>query len=290
MTTSKVLRMLALPLAITLLLYACSKDSSIQQAVPPGQQKVSIFLTDDPAFFDQVLVDIQSVAVQVDTCEKRDRWNDDEDEDHHHQERMDTCRIWDSLDIRPGVYDLLSLRNGVDTLLASGTIPDGKIKKIRIRLGPNNSLVKDSVSYPLRLPPGFDSVITINLFGGEWEDHGPRHRRLWMDFDLGRSIVRVRDNMFYLRPFFRLFIMSSTGDIAGQVAPREAKVVISVYNATDTAYALPNRDGRFKIWGLKEGTYDMFINASNGYQDSTVTGIEVKAGQSTRLDKIELHK
>ena len=101
MTTSKVLRMLALPLAITLLLYACSKDSSIQQAVPPGQQKVSIFLTDDPAFFDQVLVDIQSVAVQVDTCEKRDRWNDDEDEDHHHQSNETLnpkAKIQESLD------------------------------------------------------------------------------------------------------------------------------------------------------------------------------------------------
>ena len=85
------------------------------------------------------------------------RWHDRDCDDGR-----DTSVIWQDLQIRPGVYDLLTLRNGTDTLLASGTIPEGKIKRIKITLGTNNSLVKDSVSYPLNLWKG-DSVITLKL-------------------------------------------------------------------------------------------------------------------------------
>lgn len=289
MTTKKIFRALSATFAAAILLYACSKDNSSQpQVVPPGQQHLSIFMTDGPGFFDSVLIDIQSVQVLIDTCEHRDHW--EWDDDHRGGGRADSCMIWDSLSITPGVYDLLSLRNGLDTLLASGTVADGKVKMIKIRLGPDNSLVKDSIHYPLHFPPGFDSVVAIRLFGGEWEDHGVRRHRCWLDFDLGRSIIQVRQNEFFLRPVFRLFLMSSTGSISGSVQPWAARPVITVSNSTDTAYALPNWDGRFKVWGLKNGTYDVFINGSNGYQDTTITGVQVNAGQNTRLDPVTLHK
>ena len=269
---------------IAVTFYACSKDSSGEKSIPQSKQEVSFYLTDGPAYFDKVLVDIKSVKVLVDTCSKNgyhNGWGDD---------REDSCKVWDSLAIKPGVYDLLSLRNGADTLLANGLIPEGKIKKIKIELGTNNSLVKDSVTYPLQLPPGDKSYIVLTLQGNECEEYSPRRFRLWLDFDVQRSIIKVRDGMFYLRPVIHVFILKTTGSISGKITPKDAYPVLTIFNATDTAYALPGREGEFKVRGLEEGTYSVFINASNGYKDSTINNVKVNANKETQLGTIKLRK
>jgi hypothetical protein len=270
-----------------LFVLSCTKDNS-SSSVPPGQQRVSLYLSDDPGLFDQVLIDIQSVKVLVDTStadtvEHRGRhdWNCDDG--------RDTSVVWEDLQIRPGVYDLLTLRNGTDTLLAGGTIPAGKIKRIKITLGTNNSLVKDSVSYPLHLYPG-ESVITLKLTGNELDEYLSGQFQLWLDFNIGRSIIKVHDNEFFLRPFIHLFVMKATGSIAGKITPWDAFPVVSIYNGTDTAFGIPYRDGKFKVRGLDPGTYSVFINASNGYQDTTINNITVTAKQEFDLPDIELHK
>lgn len=278
---------------------ACSKNgSSEQQVLPPNSQQVSLYLTDDPGFFDNVLVDIKSVKVLIDTCSKDNRGDDDDDDDDNgrggnHGNRWDDdnkCVNWQTLDIKPGVYDLLSLRNGTDTLLANGIVPKGKIRLIKIELGENNSLVKDSTKYPLKLWPGLSSTIIITVKGSDWDEHQPDRFRLWLDFDVTRSVIRVRDGVFYLKPVIHLFTVKATGAVAGRIEPKDAWPVISVYNATDTAYALPWHNGEWKARGLKQGTYTVFVNASNGYQDTTITGVEVRAGKETDLPKITLHK
>lgn len=293
---SKLYSFAVIAVTAAILLYACSKEDSVNQEVPPGKQHVSLYLTDDPGLFDKVLIDIRSVKVLIDTCAKKDDPDDDDDDDddhgrgHHDDDKDDSCISWQTLAITPGVYDLLTLRNGADTLLANGVIPKGKIKKIKIELGPNNSLVKDSVTYPLKLFPGLQSTIIIKVKGDDWDEYSPDRLRLWLDFDVTRSVIRVRDGMFYLKPVIHLFTVKATGAIRGSVVPREAFAVISVYNAQDTAYAIPFWNGQFKVRGLKEGTYSLFVNASNGYQDTTINNISVKRGKETTVDKITLHK
>ena len=264
--------------------YACSKNDSVENVIPPGKQQLSLYLTDGPDIFDEVNIDIKSVKVLVDTCDKtRGYRNWDHDKD-------DSCLVWDSLDIAPGVYDLLTLRNGVDTLFATGVIPEGRIKKIKIELGTNHSLVKDSVTYPLNFPPGWSPTITLKLFGHECDEYRPGHLRLWLDFDINRSIIRVRNGLFWLKPVIHMFILKTTGSIEGRVLPDDANSVITVYNDMDTAYALPFRNGKFKVRGLEEGDYSVFINAGNGYQDTTITGVSVEKGKETKLETITLHK
>lgn len=267
---------------VVAIFFACNKDKSMNE-IPPGKQHVSVYLTDHATFFDQVLIDIRSVAVLVDTCSK-DSTDDDDDNDDNKD-----CWVWDSLDIRPGVYDLLTLRNGVDTLFATGIIPDGKIKKIRIGLGPNNSLVKDSITYPLNLPHDLTSI-TIKIRGHECEEFEPGRVRFWLDFDARRSIIFLRNNQFMLRPVIHAFIPKSTGSIEGRVLPDDAEAVISVFNSQDTAYALPFRDGKFKVRGLQEGTYSVFFNGSNGYSDTTLTDVEINRGKETDIGTIRLRK
>jgi hypothetical protein len=264
--------------------YACSKENSSgsSSSVPEGKQQLSLYLTDGPSFFDSVLIDIKSVKVLIDTCDKTRRRHNDND-------TLKTCGVWDSLTMTPGIYDLLSLRNGIDTLLGSGIVTDGTIRKIVITLGTNNSLVKDGVSYSLNLANN-QTTITIKLYGNEWENFQTGKYRLWLDFDCGRSIVRLRDGAFYLSPYIRAFIVKETGVVKGVVKPADATPIITVYNGTDSAYAIPFFNGQFKVRGLSDGTYAVFINGSNGYQDTTITGVSVTVGKETDLGTITLHK
>jgi hypothetical protein len=261
--------------------YACSKDKSENSTVPSGKQELSLYLTDGPTdFFDKVNIDIKSVKVLVDTCDKSRRRRDDDDSVQ--------CKVWDSLTITPGVYDLLSLRNGIDTLLAGGMVKDGTIRKIVITLGTNNSIVKDSVNYPLNLLNG--QSITIKLYGHEWENFASGHYRLWLDFDCGRSIVRLRNGQFNLVPFIRAFIVKESGSLKGVVKPGDSKSIVTVYNATDTAYALPWIDGQWKVRGLNTGTYSVYVNGGNGFQDTTINNVSVTVGKETNVGTITLHK
>jgi len=264
--------------------FACSKEKSNDNStVPAGKQALSLYLTDGPTdYFDKVLIDIKSVKVLVDTCDKsrsrRVNWDSTK-----------KCTIWDSLSVAPGVYDLLTLRNGIDTLLGSGTVTDGTIRKIVITLGTNNSIVKDSISYPLNLLNN-QTTITIKLYGHEWDNFSNGHYRLWLDFDCGRSVIRLRNGEFYLAPFIRAFIIKESGAIKGVIKPGDSHSIVTVYNAKDTAYALPWHEGQFKVRGLDSGTYSVFVNGGNGYQDTTINNVSVTVGKETDIGTITLHK
>jgi len=174
-------------------------------------------------------------------------------------------------------------------LLTSANVPKGSVRLIRIELGTNNSVVKDSVSYPLNVSPNFPTFITIKLSGKELEEFSSRRHRLWLDFDVSRSIIEV-NGRFYLIPFMHTFVEKYTASVAGKVRPRDAKALLILFNNTDTAYALPNREGEFKMRGLKDGTYKLLVKASNGYRDTTINNVVVVKPKTTSVGVIELRK
>jgi hypothetical protein len=278
--------------------FSCQKEKGATQNIPEGQQRVRIRLSDNPVSFDAVNVDIQRVEVFVvpDSCLKSGNDDDGDDRSCHHDHDGDRdrdhndCGAWDTLDIKTGVYNLLDLSNGADTLLASGFTIAGKIKKIRLTLGTQNSVVIDSVSYPLSSWNDFNRV-TINVRGEDIDQINPSDLQLWLDFDAGRSIVKVRNNHFVLKPFLRIWLPAQTAGIKGKILPSEAGAVVSAISDGDTLVAIPHDNGWFKIRGLRGSTADIFINASaNGYQDTTLTAVSLVKGQETDIGTIELHK
>lgn len=294
MKTKHVFLGLMMFIATTMAMTSCKKSDSAQ--IPAGKQNLSLYLTDGPGFFDQVFVDIKSIQVLVDTT-KDTRKNDTCNWDRlgayigsTFGNRKDSGLVWTNLNINAGVYDILNLRNGVDTLLASTEIPKGAIRLIRIKIGSNNSVVKDSVTYPLYWPDNLPKYILIKLKGHESEEYMPNKLRLWLDFDVNRSIIVLNNNKFYLKPVFHFFIEKTTASVSGKVKPMDAKAVLTLFNGTDTAYALPNRNGEFKMRGLKNGTYSLYINASNNYKDTTINNIVVQAPKNTSVGVIELKK
>jgi hypothetical protein len=96
------LNWLPVVLISALALYACQKELSPTE-IAGSTQQLSLYLSDDPARFDKVFIDIQKVEVMIDTC----RGNDDDGPDND-----DQCKAWYDLKVTAGVYDLLTLRNG----------------------------------------------------------------------------------------------------------------------------------------------------------------------------------
>lgn len=286
-------------LFIILFVFSCKKEDSFNESIPEGQQRVRIRLSDNPVSFDAVNVDILRVEVLVlpDSC--RGGGDDDDDDgpgrggchyDNDHDDDGDRhCAVWDTLDIRPGIYNLLDLSNGADTLLASGFTIEGRIKKIRLTLGSQNSVVADSISYPLSLWNNHNRV-TINIRGEDIEEITPGDLQLWLDFDAGRSIVRVSNNRFVLKPYLRIWLPAQTASIKGKVIPEEAEAIVSAIANGDTLIAIPdNDDGRFKIRGLRGSTADIFINATaNGYRDTTILAVPLQRGEDTNIGTIQL--
>lgn len=278
-------------LALSLFFYACQKEVSLSSndSIPPGNQKLSVFLTDGPTDYQKVLIDIKSIAVKLDTCQR----NHDDDHDYpgcddDHDRINSHCEIWDTLNIRPGVYDLLALRNGLDTLLASGFVLNGKIERIKFTLGDSNKVMVDSVLHPLNLISN-QHYVFVDIRREHLDSLSSNNFNLFLDFNLNRSIWYL-GGQYWLKPVLKPFGKHATGEIEGKIRPPHSYGLLKAYNATDTAYALPWNEGEFKIRGLKDGTYSLFIDGINGYQDSTINNIIVTRGKETDVNTILLHK
>lgn len=290
----KLISALILVFVFVIIYTSCRKESGSSASIPQGQQRVSIRLSDNPVDFDAVNVDIQSVIVQVipDSCLNRyhDDMDHDGNDDHDHN-RPSRCSVWDTLSINPGVYNLLNLANGTDTILANGLTVSGKITKIRLVLGDNNSVVIDSVSYPLTLWNN-DHEVTLALRGEDVDQISANDLQFWLDFDAAHSIVRIRDNQFVLRPFLRVWLPAHAATVKGYVLPDSAQSVVAAVFNGDTLVAFPrHHDGFFKIRGITNTSTDVFINATaNNYQDTTITGVQLQIGKETDLGTIHLHQ
>lgn len=282
---------------VTLFFSACKKENSSGS----GSQQLSLYLTDDPALFDSVLIDIQKVEVKIDTSEEHqhnDHFGDiDNDNDDDHQD-SDAFGQWIDLAMTPGVYTVSNLRNGIDMLLASGTIT-GKIRKVRITLGTNNTVYVGGVAHALALS-GSDNLVYVKIHGedeqGEHEsgdDNNEEHDTpigVWLDFDLGRSIT-LTGGQYYLNPVVNPFCDAKSGKVEGKVRPEAAHAVVTIFNATDTAMAIPehDEDGEYKIRGLKAGTYSIHFKGFNGYSDTTINNIVVVINDDTHIPTVTLH-
>jgi len=279
-----------IPLAAFFLLAAvvsCQKEATAPGTEGNGQTKLNVFLTDGPYDFQQVLIDIRQIAVKIDTCRRN---GDDDHEgpgcDDEHDSLSGRCEIWDTLDIVPGVYDLVQLRNGVDTLLASSFVLNGKIERIKVTLGTANSVMVDSVVHPLNLVGGLNYVY-INVGREHLDSLSSSNFNLYLDFDLSRSI-RFTGGQYWLKPVLKPFGHHSSGEIEGKVRPVHSWGTIRATNGTDTVYARPWDEGEFKIRGLRAGNWDLYIDGINGYSDTTITGIPVQRGRETDLGTIRL--
>jgi Domain of unknown function (DUF4382) len=267
-------------LAGATIFYSCQKDmqgNSNATTNPSKPHAATIYFTDHQTpIFDSVFIDIQSMQVKL---EDDTLPNDG----------------WVSLNIRSGVYNVLRFRNGLDTLFATGTLPNARLKKIKLVLGTQNSVMKNGQSFPLKVKDE-DREVIVNLEGDDFEITNNGAVLFWIDFDAGNSIQvdnsgSGNNNGYRLKSHIRIFTRSHSGRIEGKVLPRAADPIIKAIIGTDTATAIPDHDdGEFKIVGLNAGTYKLLIDGQNGYRDTLINNIIVRNNEDTHLPVITLHQ
>jgi len=156
--------------AILFSLAACKKEK--------GTTDLRIHLTDNPYNASEVNVDIREVRVNF----------------------HDDSSGWVSLNTHAGVYNLLGLQNGVDTLIAQATVPTNTVKEIRFVLGNDNSIKIDSSVYPLTIPSGSESGLKIKV-----NKHlNATLDSLIIDFDAALSIMQTGTGEYKLKPVLKI--------------------------------------------------------------------------------------
>lgn len=251
---------------------ACQKEADSNNQV----SRVTVYLTDHQTpVFDSVFIDMQKLEVKLED---------------------DTLPNggWINLSIRPGVYNVLRFRNGLDTLFGTGSLPNNRIRKIRLTLGTQNSVMKDNQSFPLKIKDNERQVV-INIDNSNFDIVAPDQVMFWIDFDAGRSI-RVdnsgsgNNNGYELKAHIKIFTHRNSGRIEGRVFPFAARPVVSAIIGSDTATAIPDSDGEFKIVGLDAGTYTVLFDGNNGYRDTVISNVVVRTGEDTHLPAITLRQ
>lgn len=286
----------ALSLIIMLSLFSCKKTSDA--SIP--DERVSLYLSDDPVLYSNVFIDIKFVEVKVQEGYKTVEHmgdKDDDDDDHfddndkdsdNDNKSKDQYGKWDTLAIRSGIYDVLKLRNGVDTLFGQGTVK-GRVRKIRLTLGDRNSVVMSGNTYPLSLYSGVNKYVYIKIHNRHHDLLGLNNYGYWLDFNLGNSIVE-QNGRFYLKPEIKPFSNNYFGKVSGKVFPDEAKTMVKIYNSLISGAAIPEKSGEYKIRGLAEGTYKITFKGSNGFMDTTINDIKVFKNKETKIPEIRLHR
>ena len=258
-------RKFILPLLLSGLVWFSSCDSNSDDN---GTAKMQVRMTDAPGDYEEVNIDIQSVQVHKDG-------DDDESE-------------WITLDqINPGVYNLLDFANGKDTLLASSTLPAGRISQIRLVLGNNNTLkLKTGEVKNLKTPSGQTSGVKLQINADLESDVT---YVLLLDFDAAKSIVERGNGEYNLKPVVRTITQAVAGGIKGKVTPAEYKPGIYVISAAnDTIGGYANDAGDFLIKGVPAGTYTVKFYTEGDAHNKTVENVSVSQDQIKDLGTVEL--
>ena len=155
----------------TVTLLACKKDDH--------QSTLSLRMTDFPGDWEEVNIDLEKIEVKFDN---------------------DTTH-WQTMETHAGIYNLLGLQNGIDTLIAQGTYPSSYVvKEIRLIVGNDNTIkTLGGDVLPLTIPSGAETGLKIKVN----KKLEATLETVLIDFDASLSIKEETDG-FKLRPVIKL--------------------------------------------------------------------------------------
>ncbi len=259
------LRLVFILISVSFIFFSCDSTNEDEAT---GKSILRISLTDSPGDYKAVYVDIQEIRVNA---------TDDENEG------------WVTLEnINSGVYDLMKLTNGVDTLLGENEIPSGKISQIRLVLGDQNSVVDGDDSVGMHTPSAQQSGLKLNVHA----DLEPELAYdILLDWDAAKSVVKAGSSGKYnLKPVIRTIVDQSTGSIKGIVNPDTIQSAVYAILGDDSLGTFTDEMGGFLIKGLDPANYSVYIDpgSESGIKDTLIADIEVQLGVITDLGEVVL--
>lgn len=260
-------------MALALALVGCSSGSA-----PSGtgghMGTVTLHLTDAPANLQHVYLDIVQVSIHAaDSTMVPEGSGED--------------GSWVVVPTTPGIHDLLQLRNGIFTTIGTGLVPAGTYDQIRLKLGSDNSIVADGVSYPLRVPSGMASGYKLMGTFTVPPDVGVD---VGIDFDAQRSIHETGNGQWMLKPVARTFLIPLSGAIAGHVVPDSVMTTVYAIQAADTvATTTTDATGHFVLALLPPSVYSVHFAPTNpDFAPQEIDAVSVTAGHVTDMGVITL--
>ncbi|MEP7372649.1 MAG: DUF4382 domain-containing protein [Chitinophagaceae bacterium] len=261
-------RMIFSPIGLFLLFIfpvfiSCAKSDNTEK----GQARFQVFLADDPGDYEEVLIDVQDIQVNL----KGD--NDDG---------------WQSLaGVNSGTYDLLRLVNDQDTLLADATIPSGRLHQLRLILGTENYVKVNGTMIKLNTPVDQQAGLKLNI---QQDVLNGILFKILLDFDVAKSIVATGSGSYNLKPTIRTVFESVGGSLKGWVNPGDSATLVYAIQSADTiASTRTGLDGGYVIRGLAQGSYMVYFNPSGStYRDSIIAGINVVNKEVAVIDTMFL--
>jgi hypothetical protein len=256
----KTFRILFPVMLLAFAVVSCKKEKN--------NSRLTVYLTDAPGAFEALNIDIARVEIKASSDQGENGWQ--------------------QLPIHAGIYNLLEFTNGMDTLLSSVELPAGKISQIRLVLGSNNTVVLSgaTLSLPLETPSAQTSGLKLNIHADLVE--GVEYK-LWIDFDVARSVLVTGNNNYKLKPVIRCFREATSGAIKGNVQPAAAQATVYAISGSDSLSAIPDATtGTFLIRGVSAGTWKVVADGNNGYVDQIIDNVAVANGELTVVDTITL--
>ena len=242
---------------------SCNNDDD-DKNIQETKASYEVRMTDNPALYDEVNIDLQQVNV------------------HNEAEG------WMELSTNAGMYNLLALSNGEDTVVAVGELPSGTVSQIRFVLGSNNNIVVNGTTFPLSVPSGSTSGLKLNLH--QELEPGINYYVL-IDFDASASIIQTGNGQYKLKPVLDVIAEGIDGAISGELEPAAYAQVYAIHEASsDTSGTFTNEEGYFLIQGLEAGEYTLNIDVEDPWMDMSFENVLVVEGEVYEFGEIQLNQ
>ena len=251
---------------------ACSTNSD------EGTGTLKVGLTDAPANYEEVNIEIRQVLVNRDEDAEEPENDTEGDDDESEEDNGWHVIMDDSMTV-----NLLDYQNGAVLDLGEAELEAGMYNQIRLLLGDNNTVVIDGETYALTTPSAQQSGYKLNV-NAEVEEG--QVYDLVIDFDASQSIVVTGNGNYILKPVLRTVSVEEQASISGTVLPLEANPFVYAIAGNDTVGTQPDDNGDFRLIGLEEGIYDVWFNPTNdAYVDSLVEDIELDEGEQFEFEE-----
>lgn len=226
---------------------------------PSGTTPISIKITDAPAYYDAIFLNIKEVEI-----------------------RTESGKEIVKVDLPP--FNILDYNMGEYIyLIEDFEVPSGRLEEVRFILHEEgNTIIVDGEELALTTPSGQSSGWKIKV-----QDRlvpGVAYT-LALDFDAARSIHTTGSGKYMLHPVIRAIPDALLGSISGEIIPAESNSFVYLLVEQDTVAAtLANEHGLFYFPGIGEGIYDIGVDPTDpAFYPLLEEGIIVENGKKTDI-------